>query len=103
MNKQNKNYTGWIIAGSILVLVLIVGSLIWWGYESTKPASEKNQTNKSCATPRIKGNISQSGEKIYHNPDDEYYSRTEIDEGSGERMFCTEDEAKEAGWRHSKV
>lgn len=97
------NNTWWIAGGIVLVLALLVGGLIWWGYNDTKPASEKNQTNQSCETPRIKGNVSLSGEKIYHNPEDEYYSRTEIDESNGERMFCTEDEAKEAGWRHSKV
>lgn len=50
--------------------------------------------------PVIKGNISQStGEKIYHVPGQEFYDRTVIDETSGERWFCTEAEALDAGWR----
>ena len=51
----------------------------------------------------IKGNISQStGEKIYHVPGGEFYDKTVIDEASGERWFCTEQEAVGAGWRKSK-
>lgn len=51
----------------------------------------------------IKGNISYStGEKIYHVPGGEFYTRTVIDESAGERWFCTEAEAVAAGWRRSK-
>lgn len=53
--------------------------------------------------PLIKGNISSSGEKIYHVPGQEYYTRTVIDGAKGERWFCTEAEAVAAGWRKSKV
>lgn len=49
----------------------------------------------------IKGNISSSG-KIYHLPESRNYARTTIDEASGERWFCTEDEAKAAGWREPR-
>jgi len=51
----------------------------------------------------IKGNISSSGEKIYHLLDQQYYNKTQIDESRGERWFCIEDEALTAGWRKSKV
>jgi endonuclease YncB( thermonuclease family) len=47
----------------------------------------------------IKGNINGDGEKIYHVPDSSSYRSTEIDEGRGERWFCTEREARAAGWR----
>lgn len=47
----------------------------------------------------IKGNISRAGEKVYHVPGSRDYDRTRISEGAGERMFCSEDEAKAAGWR----
>jgi hypothetical protein len=49
-------------------------------------------------TCRIKGNISESG-KIYHVPGSEWYERTQINPAKGERWFCTEVEAKAAGWR----
>jgi endonuclease YncB( thermonuclease family) len=47
----------------------------------------------------IKGNISAAGERIYHTPWSNYYSRTRIDEGQGEAWFCDEAEAEAAGWR----
>lgn len=52
----------------------------------------------------IKGNISvNTGERIYHVPGQRYYRQTTISPSKGERWFCTEDEAREAGWRRSKV
>jgi len=49
----------------------------------------------------IKGNISHRGERLYHVPGGRYYERTQIDEGKGERWFCSEAEAHAAGWRRS--
>lgn len=51
----------------------------------------------------IKGNISSSGEKIYHVPGQRYYEVTKIDEAKGERWFCSEADAVAAGWRKAKV
>lgn len=49
----------------------------------------------------IKGNISRNGH-IYHVPGGRYYDRTRIDTSKGERWFCTEAEARAAGWRPSR-
>jgi hypothetical protein len=51
----------------------------------------------------IKGNISQSGERIYHMPGQKYYTRTRIDADAGERWFCSEQDARAAGWRKARV
>ncbi len=52
----------------------------------------------------IKGNVSYStGEKIYHVPGDPDYNATTINTSYGERWFCSEAEAKAAGWRHATV
>lgn len=52
----------------------------------------------------IKGNISfTSGERIYHMPSQDYYDETRIDFSKGERWFCSESEARSAGWRKAKV
>jgi endonuclease YncB( thermonuclease family) len=60
-------------------------------------------TTKAPAAPaagcQIKGNINRKGDQIYHVPGSRDYDKTVIDVGSGERMFCSEDEAKAAGWR----
>lgn len=55
--------------------------------------------DSSC---NIKGNISiNSGERIYHVPGQKYYSETRIRLEYGERWFCTEQEARNAGWRRA--
>lgn len=66
-------------------------------------SSTQNQTQSQSGNCRIKGNISSSGEKIYHMPGQRYYDKTVIDESKGERWFCTEEEAQQAGWRKSKI
>ena len=50
----------------------------------------------------IKGNISHnSGKRIYHMPGDRDYERTRISTSRGERYFCSEAEARAAGWRRA--
>jgi hypothetical protein len=51
---------------------------------------------------RIKGNVNAKGEGIYHLPGDRDYEATRIDPSRGERWFCSEDEAKAAGWRRAQ-
>jgi len=62
---------------------------------------------KAGAAPHacnIKGNISYlTGERIYHMPGQKYYWRTIISPWRGERWFCSEAEARAAGWRRSKI
>jgi endonuclease YncB( thermonuclease family) len=53
-------------------------------------------------TCTIKGNVSRSGERIYHLPQSREYARVVIDTKAGERMFCSETEAQAAGWRASR-
>lgn len=48
----------------------------------------------------IKGNISfNSGQRIFHVPGQEDYVATIIRMNHGERWFCSEAEARKAGWR----
>jgi|GEM_PF-628842 len=54
------------------------------------------EEDKKC---NIKGNINKRGEKIYHTKECEYYNKTKITESKGERWFCSEKEALDAGWR----
>lgn len=58
------------------------------------------QDNRAC---NIKGNVSTKGERIYHIPGQKYYAKTRIQASHGERWFCSEAEARAAGWRKSKV
>jgi micrococcal nuclease len=54
-------------------------------------AGENEKQNDECD---IKGNINSRGEKIYHLSSGRYYKQTKP-----EKMFCTEEEAKKAGFR----
>ena len=51
---------------------------------------------------RIKGNIGSGGKRIYHVPGGKYYERTRISPARGERWFCSESEARAAGWRKAR-
>jgi endonuclease YncB( thermonuclease family) len=61
---------------------------------SERPSSQPN--SGGCA---VKGNINGDGERIYHVPGSSSYDNTAIDESRGERWFCTEAQARAAGWR----
>jgi len=81
------------------------GRGLWTGCFGPSPTVEGERICDYSGTsePVIKGNISKTtGEKIYHVPGGEFYDKTVIDEAAGERWFCTEQEAIEAGWRRSK-
>lgn len=62
---------------------------------SPPPSSD----NGDCT---IKGNISSKGDKIYHTMGSPSYALTIINENKGERWFCSEDEAIDAGWRKAE-
>lgn len=51
----------------------------------------------------IKGNISSKGARIYHVPGQKYYDKTRIAPHKGERWFCSEAEARRAGWRKART
>ena len=60
-----------------------------------------NPSSRAGSSCRIKGNISSSG-RIYHVPGGYYYDRTRINTTNGERWFCSEAEARAAGWRRAR-
>ncbi len=64
--------------------------------ETKKPTSTKPPAANQIKG-KIKGNISSSGEKIYHVPGGAFYDKT-----IAEEYFDTEAEAQEAGYRRSK-
>ncbi|MBE9638441.1 thermonuclease family protein [Salipiger mangrovisoli] len=66
---------------------------------ATANAAALAEAPKGCV---IKGNISAKGARIYHMPGQQHYAPTRIDESSGERWFCSEAEARNAGWRKAR-
>lgn len=70
------------------------------GADETTPSAGLLSTGAGC---RIKGNISiDTGERIYHVPGQEHYWETKISPEYGERWFCSEAEARAAGWRRAR-
>lgn len=84
-----------LIGFGIFFLVLSAGFLYYW--------FQIKQVSDAKVSCKIKGNINQEGEKIYHMPGQRFYSFTIIDTKSGEKWFCSENEAKKKGWRKSKI
>jgi endonuclease YncB( thermonuclease family) len=46
----------------------------------------------------VKGALGRAGERIYYVPTDQDYDQVAIDPGRGEQMFCSDEEARAAGW-----
>ena len=76
---------------------------LWSACNSVAGSTTSQYQTSPSGQCLIKGNISSSGEKIYHVPSQRYYNSTVIDESKGERWFCSEKEAQVAGWRKSKI
>lgn len=66
-----------------------------WEFRQARWSTAENTAPAGCA---IKGNVSAKG-RIYHVPWSTWYDRVKVDEARGERWFCSEDEAINAGWR----
>ena len=75
-----------------------------WAAQMPDPAAFRaaratgSAAQPSCA---IKGNIG-SGGRIYHMPGQDHYAATRISTAKGERWFCSEAEARAAGWRAAR-
>ena len=64
-----------------------------WRYRQMPSPDE--QAPDGCL---IKGNINSKARKLYHRPGDRSYASTRINPEKGERWFCSEAQAKQAGW-----
>jgi hypothetical protein len=79
-----------------LALLMVVAGL------ALAPWTAKGSGLLAGARCNIKGNISfRTGERIYHVPGGKFYDATRINPSKGERWFCSEEEARAAGWRKS--
>ncbi len=74
---------------------------IWAGSMQDPAAYRHRDQDPAPADCVIKGNISNNGQ-IYHVPGGRSYPGTRIDEAQGERWFCSEDDAQQAGWRAAR-
>lgn len=87
----------WAIHPGLVGFCVIATYSLGWDYAQT------SHIPLLTSTCNIKGNISyNTGERIYHLPGQAYYEETRISTGNGERWFCSEEEARAAGWRKSR-
>lgn len=66
-----------------------------WSYRAEKWSAARSSAPSGCV---IKGNVTNKG-RIYHMPWSRFYDSVHIDPSRGERWFCSEEEARAAGWR----
>lgn len=66
-----------------------------WEYRAKRWEVAKQTAPAGCP---IKGNIGNNG-RIYHPPWSPWYNKTKVTLSKGERWFCSEAEALEAGWK----
>ncbi len=93
-------------APTALLLLGAAGAGFFSDNVSEAVSSAAAQYHAAQASPacNIKGNISiATGERIYHMPGQKYYARTIINTSEGEHWFCSEKEARAAGWRRSRI
>ncbi|MBZ9678236.1 hypothetical protein [Mesorhizobium sp. ES1-1] len=86
-----------------LPIALLLAGAAGTGYYATDLSAASFMAALPSSGCNIKGNISiNTGEHIYHVPGQEHYSETNIRPEFGERWFCSETEARNAGWRRSR-
>jgi hypothetical protein len=66
--------------------------------EERRPLSEQ-VLDPPCV---IKGNINSKGEAIYYEPRNANYHSVRVERGTGERWFCTAEDARRAGFRPAR-
>jgi endonuclease YncB( thermonuclease family) len=76
----------------------------WEWRHARQPVPRESRAGSARQTEscRIKGNINDTGERIYHRPGQQHYEDTQISTARGERWFCSETEARAAGWRAAR-
>jgi endonuclease YncB( thermonuclease family) len=72
----------------------------WRRRQAPQPTTVSSSASRSDCN--IKGNINSKGERIYHTPASPWYQVTSVNESRGQRWFCSEAEARAAGWRSAR-
>jgi endonuclease YncB( thermonuclease family) len=80
-----------VILGALSVPVVAQAKLL-------APASSATAPSPECI---IKGNVNRQGERIYHLPGQGTYATINMRDPQ-KRWFCSEDDARAAGWRPAK-
>lgn len=94
--KQEGNARKWILGVS---LVGVLAAVTWFALPVGQGAASAEPNGPSCPSSHpIKGNVSRSGDRIFHRPGWQYYKAT-----WPEDCFESESAAEDAGYRASEV
>ncbi|MFN3844609.1 MAG: thermonuclease family protein [Paracoccaceae bacterium] len=97
-----RRYSDWYVSAEQAARAGGVG--IWAGHMVTPETFRHAGTVKGQIAPPgclIKGNINGSN-RIYHRPGQRDYAATRIDPSKGEAWFCSQSDAKAAGFRPAR-
>lgn len=67
-----------------------------WRHGQRLPGAEEAITKAGCP---VKGIVDAQGRQLYYVPTDAVYNTLTIDSARGDRTFCSDVEARDAGWR----
>jgi hypothetical protein len=97
------SYIGAMRIGAITISAAMLAAAGGGYFADDIPVSRLHAAMRSESACDIKGNISiDTGERIYHMPGQKFYDQVRISPQHGEHWFCSEDEARAAGWRRAK-
>lgn len=87
-----------------MVRLMLMAALaaLWLAASPLPAAADRHDLRQPPGDCAIKGNITRTGARVYHVPGGQYYRSIEIDTKRGERWFCSEEEARKAGWKKSR-
>ena len=67
-----------------------------WKFEGDTLLHDPKTQHMACL---VKGVVTKNNERLYYGPLDEEFESIEVDPKRGERLFCGDDDARQAGWR----
>jgi len=68
----------------------------WEWREGRRIAGEVGQLGEDC---NVKGTIDDDGRRVYLVPTDGTFADATVDQSKGEQLFCSDEEARQAGWQ----
>ena len=68
----------------------------WEWREGKRVVGKPGKPEEEC---NVKGMLNDAGERVYIVPTDPDYEHLSVDVAKGEQLFCSDEEARHAGWR----